>query len=142
MSATNNNPVSELTELLFRGLGVENKRPKSSALKYELRFGELELKDGDVNFTVTAKRAYLALTLEGLEILPDTKYGDALHNNDGKETVQVLSTTQRQSHLSTGASAGLTKGKAKVSALAGGGIRRQTDRRRQMGNLQTRWVAP
>jgi hypothetical protein len=109
MQGSEDNPLEDLCELLFLGFHSDQDENEKD-IKFELRIGEITLSDDEtLTFTVSAKRAFFDLDLEGMSVIPGTKFGDVIRPNE--VNVQRKQDTRKESTVTAGGTLGVSSTK-------------------------------
>ena len=96
--ADDQNSIPELLELLLRTSAAGGKK-KEIPIRADLRVSKAEIEGPDAFcFTVSLKRVWLSMDTTGLTILPDTRYGEPVKNNEimSRHHIRDESTTHAQ----------------------------------------------
>jgi hypothetical protein len=100
--SNDNNPVPELLEFLLR---ASKNSKKETKILGELRINSATLEGPEgLSFTVSLKRAWLSLDLEGLEPIPGSRYGEPVRPNELSIKQKTVNETLVQNQVNANAS--------------------------------------
>ena len=101
---TVSNPTADLSDLR---LEVEQYEDGTASLRVHLIFGTAEIPIDEKTFEAFAKQATLRVRCEGVEIDPESRFGQRLRAQSEKSTKTTSSDVSSQAHIEAGASGGV-----------------------------------